>query len=208
MNFKQTETLRTYFHSKQKDNNMTGKERRKQIRRLAITEGNLSAREIAERFGVSRMTIHRDFKLLEESKQIKCIHGGAVPVRPVSITTGQCTCSSCNEPTLPHQRYLLEKPDHRQEIFCCACCGLKNQLQQDPSGDVYATDMISGKALLAKDAFFLIRSSAEPCCQPSILTFAGELEAATFRSSFGGMLARMTETLEFLRTEQTLKQSD
>lgn len=187
---------------------MNGKDRRKLINRLAITRGNLSVSELTKHFGVSRMTIHRDLKVLEKAGDVKCIHGGAVPVRAVPITAEKKSCNSCYEPILPHQRYLLQKPNQRQETFCCACCGLKAHLMQksSASGTFYATDMISGKRLLAKDAFFLIRSSAAPCCQPSILSFAGELEAATFRSSFGGVLARLNETLDFLRTEQSLKQ--
>lgn len=185
---------------------MNGKERRKLIYRLAMSKGNLSVRELTDRFHVSRMTIHRDLKILQEDGQVKCTHGGAVPVRTVPVIAEKNFCHSCYEKVLPHQRYLLEKPDQRQELFCCACCGLKAQLLKSPAGTFYATDMISGQLFLAKDAFFLIRSSAAPCCQPSILTFAGELEAATFRSSFGGVLARLAETLDFLRTEQSLKQ--
>lgn len=186
---------------------MTGNERRKTIQRLAAANGNLSAREMAEHFGVSRMTIHRDFQALEEAGKLKRFHGGAAPdVHPKQPTTKEL-CKACNEPVLPHQRYLRQYTDHCREFFCCACCGLRAQLQQVSPGLFYATDMISGKLLPAEEAYFLIRSSASPCCQPSILTFADEAEVIAFHSGFGGVLGRITEALDFLHTEQALKNS-
>lgn len=186
---------------------MTGKERREKILKLASTNGNLSAIELAERFSVSRMTIHRDLKNLESSGLLKRIHGGAVPVLQSQESVTQAICSNCNIPPLPHQRYLHCKADQDTDCYCCACCGLKAQLQHNSSGPFFASDMISGRAVAATDAYFLIRSSATPCCNPSILSFADEAEAATFRSSFGGALARLNETLEFLRTEESLKKA-
>lgn len=186
---------------------MTGKERRKRIIRLAATKGNLSAREMAQHFGVSRMTIHRDFQRLEEAGQLRCIHGGAIPVLQQQHLTEENFCTTCDKPNLPHQRYLRQLPDQSQDIFCCASCGLKTHLTRAPLGVFYATDMISGKLFPADEAYFLIRSSAAPCCQPSILTFSDEAQASTFRSSFGGVLGRIPEALAFIRTEQSLQNS-
>lgn len=183
---------------------MTGKERRKTIQRLVTVKGNLSARELAEYFSVSRMTIHRDFKVLEKAGKIKRLHGGAINAYPKQATA-QDFCTACNEPILPHQNYLRLHDDGSRDVFCCAYCGLSAQLQQASPGHYYATDMISGKSLIAEKAYFLIRSSASPCCQPSILTFANEAEVISFHISFGGVLGRIKEALDFLRTEQSLK---
>lgn len=186
---------------------MTGKERREKILRLASINGNLSAIELAERFSVSRMTIHRDLKTLENLGRLKRIHGGAVPALQPQASEAQAACTSCNTPSLPHQRYLHCKTDQDKDCYCCACCGLKAQLQHNASGSFFASDMISGRTVAAIDAYFLIRSSATPCCNPSILSFADEAEASAFRSSFGGVLARLNETLEFLHTEESLEKA-
>lgn len=183
---------------------MTGRKRRNAIHRRVIKEGSYSVNNMTEHFGVSRMTIHRDLQALEAAGRIKRIHGGAIPAVHPEQPSDQDFCTECSESPLPHQRYLLESADNSKDIYCCACCGLKKQLQHTSSGIFYATDMISGRMLPAEDAYFLMRSSANPCCQPSILTFAEEAEASTFRSSFGGVLGRITEALDFLRTEQTL----
>jgi len=185
---------------------MTGKERRKTIQQMVTAKGSLSARELAELFCVSRMTIHRDFRILEDAGKIKRLHGGAVNVHSRLATT-QGLCKACNKPILTHQSYLQLHSDGSRDIFCCAYCGLKAHLQQTSPVIYYATDMISGKILPAEDAYFLIRSSATPCCQTSILTFATETEVITFHSSFGGVLGRLNEAHDFLRTEQTLKTS-
>ena len=187
---------------------MTGNERRKAILKLATINGNVSTRGLAQRFNVSRMTINRDLRSLEETGTLKPIHGGAIPNTQPHQTSGQSFCSLCDKPAIPHQSYQLQHPEQARETFCCAYCGLQSQLQNQSSTHYYATDMISGKSLPAQNAFFLIRSSATPCCHPSILTFADEAEVVTFRSAFGGVIGRIAEALDFLRTELTLKQSN
>lgn len=182
---------------------MSGKKRRSAIHRKVTKEGSISVNEMVEHFSVSRMTIHRDLLALEDTGKVKRIHGGAVPANQPEQSGNHNFCKECNEPALPHQHYLHQSSRNR-DIYCCACCGLKAQLQHTAPGAFYATDMISGKILPAENAFFLMRSAATPCCQPSILTFIDETEASTFRSSFGGVLGRITEALDFLRTEQNL----
>ena len=186
---------------------MTGKQRRKIILQLATTNGGISVRELTERFQVSRMTIHRDIQMLDRTGQLKRIHGGALPGAPPEQVQGEALCSACHTEVKHHQRYLHRRPDQQQTFYCCASCGLKAQLRQPEPGEYHATDLISGKSVPAENAYFLIRSSAAPCCQPSILTFADELEAANFHSGFGGALGRLPETLAFLRTAQNLRHS-
>ncbi|HKJ05498.1 MAG TPA: DeoR family transcriptional regulator [Geopsychrobacteraceae bacterium] len=186
---------------------MTGNERRKTILKLATLNGNVSTRAMAQHFKVSRMTINRDLRQLEKAGVIKAIHGGAIPLITRLQDNEQQFCSSCDKPTLPHQHFQLRHPDLSIETYCCAYCGLTAQLQNKSAEYHSVTDMISGRTLPVKDAYFLIRSSASPCCHPSILSFADESEVITFRSAFGGVIARIDATLDFLRTEHNLKLS-
>ncbi|MFE6412496.1 DeoR/GlpR family DNA-binding transcription regulator [Streptomyces sp. NPDC057837] len=49
--------------------------------RLVHNAGKLSVSELAERLGVSEMTVRRDLNALESQGLLRRVHGGAVPVR-------------------------------------------------------------------------------------------------------------------------------
>lgn len=49
--------------------------------RLVQNAGKLSVSELAERLGVSEMTVRRDLNALESQGLLRRVHGGAVPVR-------------------------------------------------------------------------------------------------------------------------------
>ena len=62
---------------------MTKEERQQQIIRLLEQNGDresLGTRALAERFGVSEMTIRRDLDELAQSGLLRRQHGGAAPV--------------------------------------------------------------------------------------------------------------------------------
>ena len=56
---------------------MNGSERRRELLEWLGQAGFLSLAEIVTRFGVSKMTVHRDLEILEQRKALKRIHGGA-----------------------------------------------------------------------------------------------------------------------------------
>ena len=60
---------------------MLGVERRQRILELVETEGSVSVDELAQRFGVSEMTIRRDLRILESDGLLRRIHGGATSNR-------------------------------------------------------------------------------------------------------------------------------
>src|SRR5690625_2727289 len=51
--------------------------RLRDIEKLILSTGSCSTAEIAEKFKISAMTVHRDLELLEESGIIRRIRGGA-----------------------------------------------------------------------------------------------------------------------------------
>lgn len=57
-----------------------GEQRRRAILEEVEREGRVSVAELAERWGVSDMTIRRDLEELSENEQLKKVHGGAVAV--------------------------------------------------------------------------------------------------------------------------------
>ncbi len=178
---------------------MSGELRRQEILRLLRQRGGLSTRELCAHFQISRMTIHRDLKLLEKTEQIVRIHGGLASARPAA----EVRCD-CQRPLLPHQCSRLQVP--QGELCCCCCsCGLA-KLVENPPEQLWVRDFMNGQLLLATDGYYLFNSMAVPCCQPSILSFGVEAEILNFRSGFGGAIGRLEQALEFLRLEQALKQ--
>ena len=58
--------------------------RRQEIVRLLLERDFVTVQELAERFGVSSMTIHRDLDILEEQLALRKVHGGAT-AQPSSL---------------------------------------------------------------------------------------------------------------------------
>ncbi|MFO8036816.1 MAG: DeoR/GlpR family DNA-binding transcription regulator [Anaerolineales bacterium] len=57
---------------------MLKKERQRQIRELINLQGEVTVSELADRFGVSQMTIRRDLQDLAAQEAVEKVHGGAV----------------------------------------------------------------------------------------------------------------------------------
>ena len=61
-------------------------ERRSQIAQMVTEKGQVYVSDLVEMFNVSEVSIRRDLTLLEESKRLKRVHGGAIPI-PGSFRT-------------------------------------------------------------------------------------------------------------------------
>lgn len=60
---------------------MIAQERQKIILQIIAEQGAVTVAELCRRFGVSDMTIRRDFTTLEQASLLRRIHGGAVSAR-------------------------------------------------------------------------------------------------------------------------------
>lgn len=177
--------------------------RQREILLLLDKESGVSAGDLAARFQVSRMTIHRDLRSLLKRGLLVRIRGGAVTKRVVQ-TTNLGRCSVCERELLPHQSTELHRANAAPAVVCCAACGLRQFIVRPGAHQILVGDQISGQMLPAEDAYFLINSLAAPCCKPSLLSFASEHEVALFQAGFGGSIARLDEALEFLRVADGL----
>lgn len=199
---------------------MKGMKRREELLALMNQKGGLSVKELAGFFDVSKMTIHRDLEVLEQLGLIKKTFGGAVPraretgpdawgetANPGLYPSGhQATpsCLICLRPVLQHQIYCITLAGGERMFACCAHCGLCAHLTlKDKIQISMATDFITGRPHLSQNSFFLMNCSVSPCCQPSILTFDNREMAEKFQTGFGGVIGRMGEALDFLRSEMT-----
>jgi DeoR/GlpR family transcriptional regulator of sugar metabolism len=57
------------------------RERRRRISGLVSEQGQVSVADLADRFGVTDVSIRRDLMILEDEGAVRRVHGGAVPVR-------------------------------------------------------------------------------------------------------------------------------
>jgi hypothetical protein len=71
---------------------------------------------------------------------------------------------------------------------CCAHCGLLlfKELQCNEVQSCMTRDFISGNPINCFSAWYVIDSSAVPCCSPSVIAFGNKEDAEKFEKGFGG----------------------
>lgn len=189
---------------------MRAMERRRAFLERLEAEGSLSIAKLAADFGVSKMTIHRDLDLLESRGALRRIHGGAVLPKVEVMEdeaaapgkSGLRECMICFRPATQHLVYSMTLRDGTQRQACCPHCGISAQISLGEQVIMALTsDYLSGQMHSVQRSFFLYGSAAEPCCRPSILTFADEDNARRFQAGFGGELGRFEDALNFLRAD-------
>lgn len=193
---------------------MKASERHRDLVDWLAEAGNLSLQELSARYGISKMTAHRDLKILEDRGLLKRIHGGAVSnlsrapepreiSEPAGRSSGQCV--TCYRPVGPHLMYSITLDNGEQQMTCCPHCGVSAQLSLGPKVVMaLTTDYLTGRPHPVQKSFFLLGSVAVPCCKPSMLTFDDEDMARRFQSGFGGHLGRLDDAIDFLRKEMSL----
>ena len=204
---------------------MKATQRRKDLLALIQEKGGLSLKEITEQFDVSKMTIHRDLDVLESRGLIRRIFGGAVPAdeaktvlpppaaapAPLPLRGGAPaqpldTCLVCLRPVTQHLLYGITLTSGEQYFACCSHCGLSAHLRHKENiATAMTADFISGRPHPAHRSFFVMGSSAAPCCTPSILAFENGDQARRFQTGFGGKVGTLQEALDFLQEEMSLE---
>ncbi len=193
---------------------MHNTQRRKQILESIKAQGGISVGEIAGRFGVAKMTAHRDLEHLEKRGMIKRIFGGAVlagdrgaapVVLPGEGTGNLPVCTVCLRPPQANLCYTLTLTSGEERLTCCPHCGISAQLVLgDQVAAAICVDYLSGRPQPASASIFLFGSAAAPCCHPSILTFENEEMARRFQTGFGGSLGTFGDAMHFLRKAMSI----
>lgn len=191
---------------------MKGTERRRQLLQWLAQAKTLTLGEIVERFRVSKMTAHRDLENLEQRKALKRIHGGAVALETrngsgagltvTPVTQGNCLV--CFRPGNPNLFFTITLQNGQQKTACCPHCGVSACLVLGEQVAIALTsDYLSGRSHPVIESFFVLGSTAAPCCQPSMLTFANEEMARRFQVGFGGSLGGYLEAISFLQNSMS-----
>ncbi len=192
---------------------MQGIERRRELLAWLEQRGCLTLAEMVARFGVSKMTLHRDLAALEKRQALKRIHGGAVfgekagarvPASGIS-QQDRDDCLICQRPVGQHLHYSLTALGGKLQRYCCAHCGVSAQLASPEQWSMaMATDFLTGRPHPAQQSWFVLGSVVAPCCRPSMLTFEEEIMAKRFETGFGGQLGRLPQALDYLQEEMSL----
>ncbi len=196
---------------------MRGTQRRKELLDWLEQEKSLSLLQIVERFGVSKMTAHRDLDLLERRKSLRRIHGGAVTLdKPTAVAlpasnhvAGQGTCMICFRPASQHLFYSLTLTNGEQRVACCPHCGASAHLMLgDQVAMALTADYLTGRPHPAQGSHFVLGSAAVPCCKPSMLTFEDADMAQRFQDGFGGTIGTLKEAIKYLQEEMSLHREE
>lgn len=171
--------------------------RSRQILEYLHTNGSASIQQLAEAFGVSNMTIHRDLNKPAESGQIQKKHGGVVLVNTVSEEKS-AICAMCSKPVPQRTVFIVKFENGEEQRACCAHCGLMLQSRTESVWQTMMADYLYGHMISAGQAYYVIGSEVNICCVPSVLAFGSKQEAEKFQKGFGGQLLGMNDTVHYL----------
>lgn len=157
---------------------------------------------LAERFGVSGMTIHRDLDALAKSGVIRKVHGGAVwldePIATPILNNDEEKCEMCGKPT-ERMPFVIRCADGQTHTACCPHCGLMLLMTTEGVVSVLTTDFLYRQTVSARSAVYVVDSVVRVCCSPSVLSFVTADDAERFARGFGGVVMAYDEALEALR---------
>lgn len=173
----------------------TSIDREKKILEHLQKQGSASIQELMGVFGVSNMTIHRELNKLEEAGLIKKKHGG---VTLVTSIVGENLCAMCSKSILERTVFIVRFENGEQKRACCAHCGLMLQSQKKKTAQSLTTDYLRGHIISANQAVYVLGSELNVCCVPSVLSFGSQQDAEKFQKGFGGTLANMQGTIQYL----------
>ncbi len=164
--------------------------RKAEILKLLKEKGEMTVKELSHIFNVSEMTIYRDIKELEREGEVKRKHGSVMinsleNKESVSLKF----CPICAKPIVRSHPYKIIIDGSKVVEACCEHCGLMlHQKYAETSVSAFTFDFITEKPVNALDAYYVVGSSATPCCSPSVIPFISKEDAHKFAKGFGGIV--------------------
>ncbi|RMH81335.1 MAG: DeoR/GlpR transcriptional regulator [Acidobacteria bacterium] len=165
--------------------------RKEQILEL-IAQGYRNVKSLAQYFGVSLMTIYRDVRELEKEKLIVRKHGELLLKEELEENIEEQTphCAYCTKPIEKRLEFTYRLKRGKIVRACCAHCGLLlyKDFKEEDIQACMTWDFINFKPISCFSAWYVINSSATPCCSPSAIAFASREDAEKFSKGFGGIV--------------------
>ncbi len=168
-------------------------------------ESPLTIVQLAERLGVSAMTVHRDLGKLAAEKRVQKIHGGVklatttIPSVPTAATVPTATiCKMCGMRVARRTSFSIHNKQGETYHACCPHCGMLLLQRCDDVDSALAREFLYGRMVNVHQAFFVIDSDITLCCMPSTICFASESDAARFQKGYGGQVMDFETAVTFL----------
>ncbi len=180
-------------------------DRKEKIVEILQEKGEATVKELANIFNVSEMTIYRDIKELEKEGYIKRKHGSVLlKTEEDEEKTKDKTCPVCEKVITRAHPYKISLENKTIEA-CCEHCGMILHKQYEDK-DVFAItyDFITENPITAFNAYYVVGSSAKPCCSPSVIPFSDKEMAEKFVKGFGGKVMSFLEVYDEINKTMNL----
>ncbi len=169
-------------------------ERQQMLLEWLKAQNSVSVSEIEAHFSISPATAYRDVRaLIQAGAAVKTFQG--IKLAPSSQ---EGKCAFCNGAINERTVFIFQLQDGSQRKACCPHCGLMGISQLDVVSAL-SSDFLHGRMVNARQATFLVESSVNLCCAPSVLCFASQDEALNFQKGFGGQCCSLDEAAAWVR---------
>lgn len=170
-------------------------QRQEQILEWLQTQGFATVEALAERLGVSAMTIHRDLDRLAKAGAVQKVYGGAELAKPAPVSQVPI-CALCRAEVPTRTAFTAKTASGAQIQACCPHCGLL--LLVDQPLPALARDFIYGRMVNVAQAIYVTESRVHLCCVPSVLCFVDRADAESFQRGFGGHVMTFSEAKTYM----------
>jgi DeoR family transcriptional regulator, copper-sensing transcriptional repressor len=175
-------------------------DRQQKILELLRERKTLKIHELVEQFQVSAMTIHRDLRHLSSAGLVTKLHGGVTLARGFPAhRVHSNSCSLCGNPVPARTALIIHGSDGEALHACCPHCGLILLARQEGSVMAMATDFLYGQMASVKEAVYLVGSTVDTCCMPSVLSFSRQQDAQRFQHGFGGQMMNFDQAQRYVQ---------
>jgi DNA-binding Lrp family transcriptional regulator len=174
---------------------LTPRQRQQQIMEWLQAERSLAIDALAERLGVSAMTIHRDLDHLASSGQVQKVYGAVewVEAQP----SHERACEVCHAQAPDRTLFTIQLKNGEQRYACCPHCGLL--MMSDDVALALTPDFLYGHMVNVTQAVYVIESRVHLCCVPSALCFTSIEDAQSFQHGFGGKVMTFEIMMKHVR---------
>jgi len=153
-----------------------------------------SIEQIVAHFDVSTPTAYRDIRaLVDAGLAVKTSRGVKIAPSPEPPRLDR-KCFFCSAPLSERTAFILQMQDGSQLNACCPHCGLM-ALSRLGVQSALTSDFIYGRMVNARQAVYLLESSVNLCCEPTVLSFASESDANRFQMGYGGSIFTLEQAL-------------
>ena len=170
-------------------------ERQQQLLGYLLTYRSITMDSIRKNFGISAATAYRDVQaLVQAGMAVKIIGGVKLYLATNTAPEPTGNCSFCGKVISKRTLFVIQMQDGSQRNACCPHCGMM-ALGQPGVLSALAVDFLYERLINVRQAAFLLESSVNVCCQPSVICFSNEKDAQGFQMGFGGRICNLDQAI-------------